>query len=244
MDAELNIAVDFIAPSAPGRYLSYWRMTSPSGQKFGQRVWLLIHVSFLPLTQPLILINQVGSALPFLLNQVDVALAVDSLPNEFEGLNLNLPLPPVAASSSAGNSSNSAAATVPVEPLVTEEKLEHNFPTNDELLVGNGSVMATAPFELSSSSVVYPVVDMSVASSPLASADVEASLLKELEAMGFRQIDLNKEVLRTNRYNLEQSVDELCGVAEWDPILEELREMVSVLEDGFTLCGVRMKRVL
>nr|BAD94926.1 hypothetical protein [Arabidopsis thaliana] len=50
-------------------------------------------------------------------------------------------------------------------------------------------------------------------------------MLKELEEMGFKEIDLNKEILRDNEYNLEQSVDALCGVSEWDPILEELQEM-------------------
>ena len=53
----------------------------------------------------------------------------------------------------------------------------------------------------------------------------EEKLLKELEEMGFRQVDLNKEILRQNKYNLEQSVDDLCGVSEWDPLLEELQEM-------------------
>ena len=45
--------------------------------------------------------------------------------------------------------------------------------------------------------------------------------------MGFKQVDLNKEILRMNEFDLEKSVDDLCGVAEWDPILEELQEMVS-----------------
>lgn len=43
-DQELDVAVDFISPELPGRYISYWRMASPSGQKFGQRVWVLIQV--------------------------------------------------------------------------------------------------------------------------------------------------------------------------------------------------------
>ncbi|XP_015170055.1 protein NBR1 homolog [Solanum tuberosum] len=43
--------------------------------------------------------------------------------------------------------------------------------------------------------------------------------------MVFKQVDLNKEILRKNEYHLEQSVDDLYGVAEWDPILEELKEM-------------------
>ncbi|KAK4370808.1 hypothetical protein RND71_010283 [Anisodus tanguticus] len=28
-----------------------------------------------------------------------------------------------------------------------------------------------------------------------------------------------------NKFDLEQSVDDLCGVSEWDPILDELEEM-------------------
>jgi next-to-BRCA1 protein 1 len=54
----------------------------------------------------------------------------------------------------------------------------------------------------------------------------EEKLLQELEEMGFKQVDLNKEILRQNKYNLEQSVDDLCGVNEWDPLLAELNEMV------------------
>ena len=59
---------------------------------------------------------------------------------------------------------------------------------------------------------------------------VEQSLLKELEDMGFKQVDLNKEILRMNEFDLEKSVDDLCGAAEWDPILEELQEMVNRLQ--------------
>lgn len=45
LDGDLDIVVDFTAPKLPGRYVSYWRMASESGIKFGQRVWVLIHVS-------------------------------------------------------------------------------------------------------------------------------------------------------------------------------------------------------
>ena len=44
IDSELDVKVDFVAPELPGRYISYWRMASSSGAKFGQRVWVLIHV--------------------------------------------------------------------------------------------------------------------------------------------------------------------------------------------------------
>lgn len=41
---EIEISVEFIAPEFPGRYISYWRTATPSGERFGQRVWVLIQV--------------------------------------------------------------------------------------------------------------------------------------------------------------------------------------------------------
>ncbi|XP_004299143.1 PREDICTED: uncharacterized protein LOC101312926 isoform X2 [Fragaria vesca subsp. vesca] len=243
---ELDIAVDFTAPESPGRYISYWRMASPSGQKFGQRVWVLI--------------------------QVDASLQ-DSLFESFQGLNLNLP--PVDtvpfpqqhvgsdfAQPSTSNSVKEPAIPIPNEQPENEQDL--NFPINNSLLVGHGVPSPTAPVasstvsyptvehsapappaptaEGASSTVSYPTVDIfepappSPKSAPVVTAPtssegtssknpVEDTLLKELEDMGFKQVNLNKEILRRNEYNLEQSVDDLCDVAEWDPILEELQEM-------------------
>jgi len=42
--AEVDIAVDMIAPSKPGRYVGYWRLVAPDGTRFGQRVWVDITV--------------------------------------------------------------------------------------------------------------------------------------------------------------------------------------------------------
>lgn len=50
MDQELDVAVDFLSPELPGRYISYWRMASPSGPKFGQRVWVQIQVGWFCIT--------------------------------------------------------------------------------------------------------------------------------------------------------------------------------------------------
>ncbi|KAF8005904.1 hypothetical protein BT93_K0249 [Corymbia citriodora subsp. variegata] len=236
VDGELDIAIDFTAPASAGRYISYWRMASSSGHKFGQRVWALI--------------------------QVDDSRK-DALCDSLQGLNLNLPaesdeskqseildmnVPPAAVSDFFGND-NSNTVTEPVQPIVEQHKEEQelNFPINDNLLVGQG-VSVSAPPE-DSGPISYPVVEVeppkavaaataavvpppviapSSAPSQAISSDtevVEQSLLKELEEMGFKQVDLNKEILRMNFYNLEQSVDDLCDVAEWDPILGELQEM-------------------
>lgn len=48
VDKEIDVPVDFVAPTRPGRYISYWRLASPSGQKFGQRVWVHIQVVTYP----------------------------------------------------------------------------------------------------------------------------------------------------------------------------------------------------
>ncbi|CAN4099270.1 unnamed protein product [Withania somnifera] len=42
VDHDIDVAVDFTAPELPGRYIFSWRMALPSGEKFGQSVWVLI----------------------------------------------------------------------------------------------------------------------------------------------------------------------------------------------------------
>jgi len=241
VDNALDVAVDFTAPELPGRYISYWRMSSPYGQKFGQRVWVLI--------------------------QVDSSLK-DSMCDGLSGLNLNLPpnsstpdtemvnlnAEPMVEGDTLHEPYNSNLASGLLGPMVEAppHDQEQKFPINDTLLVG-GDFSTPFPAEVPTS-VSYPVVDSSEvapvvpsylpstssgvpASSQGASenTDVEQTRLRELEEMGFKQVDLNKKVLRMNEYNLEQSVDELCGVAEWDPILEELQEM------GFTDNAINTK---
>ncbi|XP_010251061.1 PREDICTED: protein NBR1 homolog [Nelumbo nucifera] len=220
VDRELDIAVDFTTPEQPGRYISYWRMALPSGQKFGQRVWVLI--------------------------QVDASLQ-NSFSESFHGLNLNLPAestepkhhenidvnadPMDGCNLGSGIISNAEVELV--KPVFDENaNKDSQFPINDDLIVGGGA-SASVPSEIPAS-VSYPIIDLSIGPSdpaPLKGKEVteanmvEQTLLKELEEMGFKQADLNKEILRMNDYNLEKSVDDLCGVAEWFPILEELQEM-------------------
>jgi len=57
---------------------------------------------------------------------------------------------------------------------------------------------------------------------------LEEKMMSELEVLGFLQADLNKQVLRQNNYDLEQSVVDLCGFNEWDPVLEDISDLVSM----------------
>ena len=44
-NADADLAVELTAPAAPGVHSSYWRLISPAGERFGQRLWLRIRVS-------------------------------------------------------------------------------------------------------------------------------------------------------------------------------------------------------
>lgn len=118
------------------------------------------------------------------------------------------------------------------EPLIRSEGFDFQV-DNGSVAGGNGVLPASEV----SAPVLYPIIDLSEAAPviemqappPIVTIGdtVEQTLLRELEEMGFKQTDLNKEVLRKNEYDMEQTVDDLCGFAEWDPILGELQEMVS-----------------
>lgn len=221
VEGELDIAVDFTAPSRPGRYVSYWRMASPSGQKFGQRVWVLIQVDY---SRP-------------------------NTPGTGTHPELNLNLPP-----GSNGRTGVAIIDVNVEPLdsgftesdityATEEvvksvkdipsgHVEHpsQVMVGDLLNASNDELSQPqpqpTPADVVPPTTLYPLIDIPSAEVPAADGNqVEQTLLKELVDMGFKQIDLNKEILRLNEYDLEQSVDDLCGYAEWDPLLIELQEM-------------------
>jgi len=41
---DVEVSVNLVAPAKPGRYTGYWKMCTPDGRKFGQRVWVSIVV--------------------------------------------------------------------------------------------------------------------------------------------------------------------------------------------------------
>ena len=44
-NAEIDVAVDLVAPDKPGRYISYFRLAGPRGMRFGQRIWVTLVVA-------------------------------------------------------------------------------------------------------------------------------------------------------------------------------------------------------
>lgn len=60
-DETLDISFNFIAPSKPGRYISHFRMASPEGQLFGQRIYIDIIVDDKPIKDEYVTKEEIGS---------------------------------------------------------------------------------------------------------------------------------------------------------------------------------------
>ena len=42
----MEVSIDLMVPEKAGWYVSHWCLASPFGQKFGHRLWVVIHVVF------------------------------------------------------------------------------------------------------------------------------------------------------------------------------------------------------
>jgi len=123
-----------------------------------------------------------------------------------------------APASSAKAASDSMPACVPAPEAIP---VPNSVPTPDPL---SASAPAPAPVSTHVSEAVPPTV-------PLPEEIVnhlEEKMMSELEVLGFLQADLNKQVLRQNNYDLEQSVVDLCGFNEWHPLHEDISDLVSM----------------
>uniref|UniRef100_A0ACD5YT19 Uncharacterized protein n=1 Tax=Avena sativa TaxID=4498 RepID=A0ACD5YT19_AVESA len=242
VDQEMDVAVDFVAPARPGRYISYWRLASPSGQKFGQRVWVHIQVedpSFVSdnKTAAINLNLPQESNISDTTNLIDVNVEpVDQVLGEHaKSTEVELLQPLIYNEATEPKISASASAAAPPYPSVDVPSSSAGAATfapsvhvlAPELIPMAVTTLADVP--TSSLPTVLVAATTAVDAVPAEAVDIdslrEEKLLQELEEMGFKQVDLNKEILRQNKYNLEQSVDDLCGVNEWDPLLAELNEM-------------------
>ncbi|GAB2213294.1 hypothetical protein Drorol1_Dr00021318 [Drosera rotundifolia] len=145
---ELEVAVDCTAPDLPGRYISYWRLSSPSGQKFGQRIWVLIQVDAslanldyddgLNLNLPPV---SSDNSAPVIVTKVEPLVDVINQVSMIEPL-VDVSNP-VAVSERPVDVSDSVAITEPIVvvsgPVVgTEPLVDVGYPIDDEFLVDLG----------------------------------------------------------------------------------------------------------
>ena len=92
---DLDVAVSFTTPEKFGQHVSFWQMSLPSGERFGEYVTILLkvlyeHTSWLILSEARTYkLNGLTPTSFFNFVQVDTSL--ESSTNTSYGLNLNLP---------------------------------------------------------------------------------------------------------------------------------------------------------
>jgi next-to-BRCA1 protein 1 len=286
---EVDVAVDFLAPAKPGRYASYWRLASPSGKKFGQRIWVLIQVeepiqtsgnklpaaidlnlppapnrtalkpfidtNSLPkdpfFKYPLSIYNEILPHYQDSVIHLESELEPDSLtapkfqfPNdgetsacfqksimlkESEPASSILPsisaavkqvqIPTTDHTTSSGLALTSMAAAVPApETIPLPKSVSFAVPVSAPIVDAPASFPGHAPTNVPTSALPGETINQ------------KEKLLRELVELGFGQVELNREMLRRNNYDLEESVRELCSLDDWDPLFGELNELALMAQ--------------
>lgn len=116
--SSIDISLRMIAPTASGRYTGYWRLCTPDGTRFGQRLWVDINVM-----DPNELLD--GSRLP----------AAEALPI---AVRVDAPAPVVQAAAAGGQVSVPAPAPVVVASDGNREEVDLRWVTELQALQDMG----------------------------------------------------------------------------------------------------------
>jgi next to BRCA1 gene 1 protein len=190
---EVDISVNMVAPSIPGRYVSYWRLCAPEGIRFGHRVWVDIQVALdkqppLP-ASPLIPEPFVPSS-PVV--QVEIPLTpADQLELEFEHMSVSVRRP-IQEPEPTQLEFQPAQEPEPIQPEVR--------PVQEPI---SASSQPSQP-EPTGFEYAAPVVPEPVYMSPQ-----EAESIRTLRDMGFEGDLL--AILRRNKGELLEAVREILG---------------------------------
>jgi len=206
--AEVDVAVNMIAPREPGRFLGYWRLTGPHmRRKFGQRVWCHVHV--IDPSRGHEMANEVAQAeaLSAELESKKNALAasdpddVDDGPNE---------------SNKSGDAADAA-----------ELDIAGGMESDDGFVMAECDESAPAPAQHSDHQARTSSDHVDVDSTESASADaIKADAIKAaLRSMGFVDEGLLEIVLAKHGAELEPCARDLSAALEWDTMLDDLSEM-------------------
>ncbi|MCO5558184.1 hypothetical protein L7F22_011763 [Adiantum nelumboides] len=213
---EVEISVDLTAPEKAGRYISHWRLISPAGQKFGQRVWVTIQV-----------VPQ-GEQSPMLQESLKEGEVKDDIVKN-KASTVEVPIV--------------SMEEVEKEPTLNTEKRDEMMV---EGAAGPSSrdVTDLKITEVGADDISQELEGFSIVEKPDVEFGDEAMIdnadtankenndqelkLQSLESMGFMDRELNIVLLNKNDGNVQLTLDDLLAAAGWDGALEDLREM------GFT----------
>jgi next-to-BRCA1 protein 1 len=232
IDEEIEVSADLISPERPGLYTSYWRLRAPSGQKFGQKMWVTIQVvtpgELSPLMKDSLLdVEQTcgdGSALR---DPHDDEMEMNSqgttameIPYKGEpvsatkpGEPLGIPDLPMEEAPLNGGVENNLEWEFISKPVSekTSEAMESDslLPEGTSQFHADGNI--TPP---NADSLKQNVEGL-----------IQEACLEQLELMGFTQRSVNLELLQKNNNDLQKTIEDLVTTSEWAPLLHSLEEM-------------------
>lgn len=225
-EEEIDASVDLVAPECPGRYVSHWRLRAPSGQKFGQRVWVLIQV-----------VSKDGQS-------VQVHVVKDYLPEISHSMTAKVSLPVMHSISIDRTCTVKESAYEPIQ-LAGDTAVEDCSHVVKSELSGGGFSLIERPGEIikdpiplqnsakpqdSSAMTNASYIDgghpqTSPAQFTAMSRKQEDVLLEKLSSMGFMQRTSNLKLLHKSDNNVQGTIDGLVATPGWDHMLEDLEEM-------------------
>ncbi|CAM6012850.1 unnamed protein product [Sphagnum balticum] len=240
---EVNVSVDLVAPMQPGRYVSYWRLVAPSpppseGQRFGHRLWVLIHVTLKDQESP-----QVAESL---VEAQEILRAEDSKQQsavEEETTSQEL-FYSVSAETTVGVDPVDEAEQQQqqqqqiegekkiVYPEVFKEETAAAAPTTGTVVERQAAAAAAGNdtdddhrLAKGKEEAAGVVLASELGSFSMIEIPQETEMLATLEGMGFKDKNWNLELLKMNKNDMQTTHDALVTAAQWDPKLEELEEM-------------------
>lgn len=251
--AEVQLAVDLIAPQRAGRYVGYFRLVSPSGKKFGQRLWCTLNVID------------------------DVNVSVQSTARDENRTNAATDEVPAKAASDqiqaeAALSADASAAAVSVVTPRADTATFHDVAADATLTVLHTDQLEatrdsnTSTPEAAMTGALTPAASVPPSAEAVADADsddafvpkqkaeleeleaLEASsqlaneksssewsdtvvisageqVIASLEAMGFTDPELNVAVIEREHGNVEACAGTLLALSEWSTALADLKVM-------------------
>jgi next-to-BRCA1 protein 1 len=197
-DQEVDVSVDLQAPGRLGRYEGFFRLASPVGKRFGQRVWVSIRVVD-PAVAPE---ANLDVEEPVKERQLGEGPADEDDDFDEEEAEAVLVAPELQkAVSEQMDVQSDAAAAAPQEP----EPIKVDQPVHVAVPVPVAAPVSEGP----SDSVLGQVEDG----------------LKQLASMGFDRSDLVEQVLRKNNGSVNNAALELLKLRAYDNQLNDLDEM-------------------
>ncbi len=230
---EVNVSVDLVAPMQPGRYVSYWRLVAPSpppseGQRFGHRLWVLIHVTLKDEESP-----QVAESL---VEAQEILRAQDSKQQSvveeettshelFSSVRAEttVGVDPVDEAEQQQQQQQIEGEKKIVYPEVFKEETAAAAPTTGTVVERQAAAAAGNDADddhrlAKGKEEAAGVVEASeLGSFSIIEIPQETEMLATLEGMGFKDKNWNLELLKMNKNDMQTTLDALVTAAEWDP---------------------------